>query len=101
MPQITFIEKPGTRRACDFVAGETILAVARRNKIDLEGACDGAMACSTCHVIVDKAWFARLPQARPEENAMLDLASGVTRHSRLGCQIVLTDELDGLTVKVA
>ena len=58
------------------------------------------MACSTCHVIVDKDWAARLPKARQEENDMLDLATGVTRHSRLGCQIILTDELNGLTVKL-
>ena len=96
-----FIEKNGNRRTCAFTPGETILAVARRNKIDLEGACDGAMACSTCHVIIDKDWCARLPKARPQENDMLDLAVGVTRHSRLGCQIILTDELNGLTVTVA
>jgi 2Fe-2S ferredoxin len=101
MPQMIFIEKNGKRRACDFAAGETILAVARRNAIDIEGACDGAMACSTCHVIIDNNWYARLPKARREENDMLDLASGVTRHSRLGCQIVLADELNGLTVRVA
>jgi len=101
MSHITFIEKNGTRRACDFATGETILTVARRNKLDLEGSCDGAMACSTCHVIVDKDWFPRLPKARTEENAILDLAAGVTRTSRLGCQIVLTNELDGLTVKIA
>ncbi|MGB9153459.1 MAG: 2Fe-2S iron-sulfur cluster-binding protein [Alphaproteobacteria bacterium] len=100
MPQMIFIKKNDTRRACDFAPGETILAVARRNGIDLEGACDGAMACSTCHVIVDKDWAARLPKARQEENDMLDLATGVTRHSRLGCQIILTDELNGLTVKL-
>lgn len=101
MTQMIFIEKNGNRRICDFATGETILAVARRNGIGLEGACDGAMACSTCHVIIDKDWAARLPPARTEENDMLDLAPGVTRHSRLGCQIVLTGELDGLAVRVA
>jgi 2Fe-2S ferredoxin len=58
------------------------------------------MACSTCHIIIDKDWVARLPKATREENDMLDLAQGVTRHSRLGCQIVLTDELDGLVVTI-
>ena len=101
MPGIIFIEKDGTRRACDFSAGETVLNVAHRHKIDLEGACGGDMACSTCHVIIDKEWFDKLPKAKPEENDMLDLASGVTRTSRLGCQIKLDDKMDGLTVRLA
>jgi len=99
MPHMIFIEK-GERRACDFAARETVLAVARRNGIDLEGACEGAMACSTCHVIVEKDWFSRLPKAKIEENDMLDLAVGAARTSRLGCQIVLTEALDGLTVRL-
>jgi len=101
MPQIVFIEKSGNRRSCAYKSGETLLAVARRNAIDLEGACEGAMACSTCHVIVEEGWFNRLPRPHSDEVGMLDLARGVTPNSRLGCQIVLTDELDGLTVKVA
>ena len=101
MPQITIVEKSGPPRVCDFTAGETVLAVARRNDVDLEGACEGTMACSTCHVVIDKEWYAKLPRARVEENDMRDLASGVTRTSRLGCQVVLTDELDGLVVRVA
>jgi 2Fe-2S ferredoxin len=101
MSHITFIEKSGARRAVDFDAGESILSVARRNNIDMEGACDGVMACSTCHVIVEKKWNERLPKMTEEENATLDLAVGVTRASRLGCQIKLTDELDGITVRVA
>ena len=78
-----------------------MLDVARRNAVDIEGACEGALACSTCHLILDKDWYVRLPQAQVEENTMLDLARGVTRLSRLGCQIVLHDNLDGLTVKIA
>ena len=66
----------------------------------LEGTCEGQMACSTCHVIVDADWFPRLPRAREEEEDMLDLAASATRHSRLSCQIVLTDALDGLTVRI-
>jgi 2Fe-2S ferredoxin len=98
--QMTFIEKNGNRWPCQFVTGDTVLTVARHHKIDLEGACDGSMACSTCHVIVDKEWYVRLPKLRIEESDMLDLAPGVTRNSRLGCQIVLTDALDGLTVRL-
>ena len=77
-----------------------MLSVAQRNKIDLEGTCEGSMACATCHVAIDKDWYARLPKPKKEEDAMLDLAPGVTRLSRLGCQIVLGAELDGLVVRV-
>ena len=66
----------------------------------LEGTCEGQMACSTCHVIVDPAWFDRLPAAVDDEEDMLDLATGVTRTSRLSCQIVLDAALDGLEVRI-
>lgn len=66
----------------------------------LEGTCEGQMACSTCHVVVDPEWFPKLPRAREEEEDMLDLATCATRHSRLSCQILLTEELDGLTVRI-
>jgi 2Fe-2S ferredoxin len=101
MAQIVFIEKNGKHRAYTFTAGESILAVARRNKLDLEGACDGLMACATCHVIIDAAWAALLPKPVAEESEMLEIAPGVTRTSRLGCQVKLVDALDGITVKIA
>ena len=100
MPKITFIEVDGTRREFDAAEGETVLDVGQRNGIDLEGACEGCMACSTCHVIVDPAWFDRLPESSEEEDDMLDLALGLSRTSRLGCQINITRELDGLVVTV-
>jgi 2Fe-2S ferredoxin len=74
--------------------------VARRNAIDIEGACGGAMACATCHVHVDEAWFARLEPPSPEEEDMLDLAESLAATSRLGCQIRMTQALDGLVVRV-
>lgn len=80
--------------------GATLLEVGQSIGQPLEGTCEGQMACSTCHVIVDADWFARLPKAREEEEDMLDLAASATRHSRLSCQIVLTQELDGLTVLI-
>ena len=100
MPQIVFIEKSGNRRSCAYKSGETLLAVARRNAIDLEGACEGAMACSTCHVIVDAGWFKKLETPTEDEEDMLDLAFGLTQTSRLGCQIVMNPGLDGLVVKL-
>ena len=66
----------------------------------LEGTCEAQMACSTCHVIVESEWFERLPEASDDEEDMLDLAAGACRTSRLSCQILLTEELDGLTVRI-
>ena len=80
--------------------GATLLDVARDNDIAIEGTCDGVMACSTCHVIVDGAYFTRLAPPSEEEKDMLVLAYGLTPTSRLGCQIVMTDSLDGLVVRL-
>ena len=68
--------------------------------LDLEGACEGSLACSTCHIIVDPEWYDALVAASEDEEDMLDLAFGLTRSSRLGCQIIITEELDGLTVSL-
>jgi 2Fe-2S ferredoxin len=100
MPKITFIERDGTRRELDVPVGMSVMEVARRHDIDIEGACEGSLACSTCHVIVDPEWYGRLREASEEEEDMLDLAFNLTRTSRLGCQIVITEELDGLTVQL-
>ena len=100
MPRVTFVEQDGTRRDIDAPVGLSLLEIAHRNGIDLEGACEGSLACSTCHVIVDNAWFGKLEEASEDEEDMLDLAFGLEETSRLGCQIVMTEELDGLTVKL-
>lgn len=81
-------------------SGARLLEVAQNCGIPLEGTCEGQMACSTCHVIIDAEWFAKLPRAREEEEDMLDLAACATRHSRLACQILLAPELDGLTLRL-
>jgi len=100
MPKMVFIETDGTRREVDAPVGLSILEVARRHDIDLEGACEGSLACSTCHVVVTPEWFDLLPEPQEDEEDMLDLAFGLTKTSRLGCQIRITPELDGLTVKL-
>ena len=98
MPKMTFISPDGTRREVDAPVGLSVLEIAHKNEIGLEGACEGSLACSTCHVVVDPAWYGKLAEATEEEEDMLDLAFGLTHTSRLGCQIRMTPELDGLTV---
>jgi 2Fe-2S ferredoxin len=100
MPKMFFVEKNGTRKEVDAPIGLSVLEIAHRNNIDLEGACEGSLACSTCHVIVDGEWYDLLPGATEDEEDMLDLAFGLTHTSRLGCQIIITEELDGLTVQL-
>ena len=100
MPTMTFIERDGTRREVDAPLGLSVLEIAHKHDIDVEGACEGSLACSTCHVIVDRAWYDKLAKATEDEEDMLDLAFGLTETSRLGCQIVMTPELDGLVVKL-
>ena len=101
MARITFIGASGQeRREVEAQAGQTLLEVAHANDIAIEGACEGSMVCSTCHVIVADADYDRLPPASVDEEDLLDLAYGLTPTSRLGCQIVVTDALDGLTVRL-
>ena len=101
MPKMTFILADGeTRLEVDAPDGQSVLEIAHANGVNMEGACEGSMACSTCHVIVAPEWFDRLPEASEEEEDMLDLAAHVTRTSRLSCQIVLGEELEGLEVRV-
>jgi 2Fe-2S ferredoxin len=100
MPKMIFVERDGTRREVDAPLGLSVLEVAHKHGVDIEGACEGSLACSTCHVIVDPSWYARLAKATEDEEDMLDLAFGLQATSRLGCQIVMTPELDGLVVKL-
>jgi 2Fe-2S ferredoxin len=100
MPSINFIKPDGQKITVDAPLGLSVLEIAHQNSIDLEGACEGSLACSTCHVVVDEQWFEVLPTATEDEEDMLDLAFGLTQTSRLGCQIIITEELDGLTLKL-
>jgi ferredoxin, 2Fe-2S len=100
MPKMIFIERDGRRREVDAPLGVSLLEVAHRHDIDIEGACEGSLACSTCHVIVDPDWYDLLVEASEDEEDMLDLAFNLTKTSRLGCQIIITEELDGLTVRL-
>jgi len=100
MPKMTFIERDGTRREVEAPLGLSVLEIAHRHGVDIEGACEGSLACSTCHVIVDAEWFKKLEDPTEDEEDMLDLAFDLQETSRLGCQIIMTEELDGLVVKL-
>ena len=100
MPKITFIKPDEERVEIDAPSGLSIMEIAHENNIDLEGACEGSLACSTCHVIVDQEWFDKLEEASEDEEDMLDLAFGLTRTSRLGCQIIMGPEFDGIVVRL-
>lgn len=100
MIRVRFVARGGGVSDVLAEEGATLLAVAQADGQPLEGTCDGDMACATCHVVVDPAWFARLPAASEAEEDMLDLAFATTRTSRLACQITLDETLDGLTVRI-
>jgi len=100
MPRMTFIERNGIPREVDAPLGLSVLEIAHKHGVDIEGACEGSLACSTCHVVVDAGWFGRLAKPTEDEEDMLDLAFDLQETSRLGCQLIMTDALDGLVVKL-
>ncbi len=100
MLRVVFIKQSGVPVEVKGSVGQSILELAHENDIDIEGACEGSMACSTCHIIIDENWVDKLPKPSEEEQDMLDLTYGLTRASRLGCQIRLTQSIDGLSIKL-
>ena len=97
--KVIFIEGDQEREV-EALVGLSILEVARDNNIDLEGACEGSLACATCHVVLEDKIYNMLDEPEEAEEDMLDLAFGLTHTSRLGCQIILTKELDGMRIKL-
>ncbi len=101
MIKVNFISPDGeTTQIVEAKLGDILLDVGQNAGQPLEGTCEGQMACSTCHVVIDKLWFDKLAPASADEEDMLDLASGAKRTSRLSCQIELTEDLDGLVVYI-
>ena len=100
MSKINFIDRQGNIHIIEAINGLSILEIAHKNNIDIEGACGGSLACSTCHVIIDQKDFEKLSPASDEEEDMLDLAFDLHKTSRLCCQIIMTETLDGLTVQL-
>lgn len=100
MLTVSFLTAKGDKVTAEAEPGANLLEVAQAAGMPLEGTCEGQMACSTCHVIVTDEWFERLTDPSMDEEDMLDLAAGVTRTSRLSCQIDLEPALDGLEVRI-
>ena len=101
MTLVRFFRADGTLdKEVEAEPGQRLLDVAWGAREPLEGACEGVMACSTCHVIVDAEDFAKLPPASEEEEDLLDLASHASRTSRLACQIILTADMETLNVRI-
>ncbi|KAJ7979199.1 adrenodoxin-like protein 2, mitochondrial [Quillaja saponaria] len=101
MISVTFVDKDGEENHIKVPIGMSMLEAAHQNDIELEGACEGSLACSTCHVIVmDMEYYNKLEEPADEENDMLDLAFGLTETSRLGCQVIAKPELDGIRLAI-
>jgi len=98
--RVVFRLPSGEEREVETRAGATLLEAARAGDVAIEGACGGSMACATCHVIVDAAWYPEVGPPSEEEDELLDLAPDVAPTSRLACQVRLRPELDGLAVTV-
>ena len=101
MPKITYIEDSGKSHTIEVAKDLTVMEGAVQNNIPgIDADCGGACACATCHVYVDEQWFDKLPKIESSEEDMLDVAYEPNQFSRLGCQITITDDLDGLVVKM-
>ena len=101
MPAITFIKRDGEAVTVDARDGQSVMEVGRDHNLGIEGTCGGSLSCATCHVIVDEAWRAKTGEASADEEDMLELAFHVEANSRLGCQIKMSADLDGLKVRIA
>jgi ferredoxin-2, mitochondrial len=97
---ITFVQRDSSKKTVKAIVGETLLQTAHRNDIELEGACEGVCACSTCHLILPQDLFERLDEPSEDEEDMLDMAFGLTETSRLGCQIVVAEHMEGVELQI-
>ena len=99
MPKITYIDSTGNQKTIDVANGLSVMEGAVQNNIPgIDADCGGGMACATCHVYVKEEWFNKLPKTEDAEQDMIDMAFEPKKNSRLSCQIIVTDELDGLVV---
>ena len=99
MPKITYIDQKGISQTFNVENGLTVMEGAVQNNVPgIDADCGGSMACATCHVYVEVSWFNRLPAAEDAEKDMIDMAYDPKKNSRLSCQIIVSDEIDGLIV---
>ena len=99
MPKITYIDNQGSSQTIDVENGLTVMEGAIQNDIPgIDADCGGSMACATCHVYVEEKWLDKIPKAEEAEVDMIDMAFEPKKNSRLSCQLIVTDELNGLTV---
>ncbi len=99
MTKITYKDQQGNSKTIDIDNGLSVMEGAIQNEIPgIDADCGGSMACATCHVYVEDSWFNKIPKAEDAENDMIDMAYNPKKNSRLSCQIIVSDELDGLTV---
>lgn len=98
--EVIWINKDGSETKSTVTVGTHIMEAAHRNGIELEGACEGACACSTCHVILERNVYRALPEPTEKEEDMLDQAYGLTPTSRLGCQVILEERHNGIKIKL-
>ncbi len=100
MVKLVFVMPDETEKHVDADIGSTLLQLAFEYDLNIEGACEGNMACSTCHMVIAKDMFSVLPEPSEEEDEMLDLAVGLTSTSRLGCQIVVAENMEGMRIHI-
>ena len=99
MPKIKYFDQKGNSKTIDVENGLTVMEGAVQNNIPgIDADCGGSMACATCHVYVEDSWLNKIPKAEDAENDMIDMAYNPKKNSRLSCQIIVSDELDGLVV---
>ena len=98
MPKVTFITQDGKEHELDAEEGVTLMEIGRDANLGIEGTCGGSLSCATCHVVVDPEWYEKTGEPDPDEEDMVDLAFGLEPTSRLGCQIRLDDNLNGLII---
>ena len=101
MPKITYIDNEGNSKTIDVENGLSVMEGAIQNNIPgIDADCGGSMACATCHVYVEEKWLNKLPKAEEAEVDMIDMAYEPKKNSRLSCQLIVSDKLDGLVVNI-
>ena len=101
MPKITYIEHSGKSHTIEVAKGLSVMEGAvQKNIPGIDADCGGSMACATCHVYVKEEWFNKLPKKEDGEEDMLDMAFEPKKNSRLSCQLMVSDQLDGLIVNL-